>query len=269
MTTPSETVLARILSHKYREVAERAERVPLAQLQARLADAPPVRDFAAALRRDRPALIAEVKKASPSKGVLVENFDPLALASTYAASGAAAISVLTDERFFQGSLDYLTAIRQIPGIPPLLRKDFLVDSYQVVEARAAGADAVLLIVAALEDAKLAELLRMTYSLGMHALVEVHDVAELGRALALGVQVLGVNNRSLHTFQTTLDTTAQVAAALPAKGRPVFVSESGIFTAAHVEQVRALGVDAVLVGEAIVTAPDVAAKARELSGGTER
>jgi len=248
---------------------------------------PPPRAFDAALRQPgRVALIAEVKKASPSKGVLVENFDPLALARTYAENGAAAISVLTDVRFFQGSLQYLQGIRALgaagwaigegaaPRIPqrpapiPLLRKDFILDAYQVYEARAYGADALLLIVAALDDAALAELLALTQKLGMQALVEVHDEAELERALALGATLVGVNNRNLHTFATSLETTRRLAARLPTANRPLLISESGIATAADVARVREWGVDAVLVGEALVTATDVAARVRELAGATQ-
>ncbi|HEX9369372.1 MAG TPA: indole-3-glycerol phosphate synthase TrpC [Roseiflexaceae bacterium] len=275
------TFLTRILDHKRTEVARQALKLPLAQLRAAGASAPPPRPFDAALRRPgRAALIAEVKKASPSKGVLVEQFDPLALARTYAANGAAAISVLTDVRFFQGSLKFLQGIRdlglgsrdlgnasQVPSPKsqvPLLRKDFILDPYQVYEARAYGADALLLIVAALDDATLAQLLGLTHELGMQALVEVHDEGELDRALAAGARLIGVNNRDLHTFVTTLETTRRIATRLPARDRPILVSESGIATAADVARVRAWGADAVLVGEALVTAPDVAARVRELA-----
>ena len=282
------TFLTKILDHKRTEVARQALKVPIAQLQANIAAALPPRAFDAALRRPgRVALIAEVKKASPSKGVLVENFDPLALARTYAENGAAAISVLTDVRFFQGSLQYLQGIRERLGtrgwglgnaaqLPitnpqspiPILRKDFILDAYQVYEARAYGADALLLIVAALEDTTLAELLALTHELGMQALVEVHDEAELDRALALGATLVGVNNRDLHTFVTSLETTRRLAARLPADNRPLLISESGIATAADVALVREWGVDAVLVGEALVTAPDVAGRVRELAGATQ-
>jgi len=290
MTVDTGSFLDRIMEHKRAEVARQKLKIPLAQLEAQLAVAPPPRDFAAALRRPgHVALIAEVKKASPSKGVLIEHFDPLALAYTYAANGAAAISVLTDVRFFQGSLKYLEGIRAMgvggwgmgvgesslnpiphppsPGAwpPPLLRKDFIFDPYQVCEARAYGADALLLIVAALNDHTLAALLSLTHELGMQALVEVHDEVELERALAAGASVVGVNNRDLRSFVTTLETTARIAAQLPADRRPVLVSESGIATPADVARVRAWGADAVLVGEGLVTAPDIAARVRELAG----
>ena len=273
------TFLTRILDHKRAEVARQKVDLPLEQLQIRIAAAPPPRPFDAALRRPgRVALIAEVKKASPSKGVLLESFDPLELARIYAQNGAAAISVLTDMRFFQGSLKYLQGIRELADrgwglsvrdiIPtPLLRKDFILDPYQVYEARAYGADALLLIVAALEDSALAGLLALTRELGMQALVEVHDEAELDRAVALGASVIGVNNRDLHTFVTTLETTRRLAARLPAQARPLLISESGIATAADVARVQAWGADAVLVGEALVTAPDIAGRVRELASPT--
>lgn len=267
MTNP--TILDTILAHKREEVARQRIKVPQAALEERIARAPAVRDFAAALRKPHgTALIAEVKKASPSRGVLIEHFDHLALAQTYAANGAAAISVLTDVRFFQGSLKYLEGIRRAQPAdgPPLLRKDFILDPYQIYEARAYCADALLLIVGALDDTALRDLLALTERLGMHALVEVHTPAELHRALGAGARVIGVNNRDLHTFTTSLETTAAVAAQLPTgPDRPVLVSESGIFTAAHVAQVRAYGADAVLVGESLVTAPDTAALVWELAG----
>ncbi len=278
MTEDSRTFLARILEHKQGEVARQQAKIPLSQLATRIAQRPPARDFAAALRiPGRAALIAEVKKASPSRGVLIENFDPLLLARTYAAHGAAAISILTDQRFFQGSIKFLEGIRDLdlratgaypdrsdaPPVP-LLRKDFIIDSYQIHEARAYGADALLLIVAALEDRVLSDLLIQTRELGMQALVEVHSTAELQRALAVGAELIGVNNRDLHSFHTNLATTEQVSASLPHNPRPLLVSESGIFNPGHVAQVCAWGADAILVGEAIVTAPDVGAKVRELS-----
>lgn len=267
-----ETILNRILTHKRVEVERQRIKIPDAQIRARAEAAPPPRDFAAALRAHRPiALIAEVKKASPSKGVLIEHFDPLALAHTYASNGAAAISVLTDMRFFQGSLKHLEGIRAMvdrgKALPvPLLRKDFIIDPYQVAEARAYGADALLLIVAALDDETLAELLALTGSFGMQALVEVHNEDELRRALDAGASIIGVNNRDLHSFTTTLETTRRLAALLPSSHRPLLVSESGIFTAEHVALVRSWGADAILVGEALVTAPDIASKVRELSRG---
>ncbi len=271
MTDASQSFLERILAHKRTEVARQRIKVPVEQITRRAATAPPPRDFAAALRlADRVALIAEVKKASPSRGVLIDNFDPLALARIYAGNGAAAISVLTDSRFFQGSIKYVEGIRTLfdrGTVPPLplLRKDFVIDPYQVIEARAYGADAVLLIVAALDDTILTELLALTGELGMQALVEVHDATELQHALACGATIIGVNNRNLHSFVTTLETTRDLAALLPAQNRPILVSESGIFSAEHIQLVRHWGADAVLVGEALVTAADIAGKVRELRG----
>lgn len=281
-THEAATFLNRILEHKQVEVARQSAKIPRAQLETKIATAPRPRDFAAALRHpERITLIAEVKKASPSRGVLVEDFDPLAIARTYAANGASAISVLTDSRFFQGSLKFLEGIRELkleaqnpppalqaayaPAPVPLLRKDFLIDPYQVYEARVYGADALLLIVAALDDKTLAALLALTYELGMQALVEVHNEPELERALAAGATIIGINNRDLHTFTTTLETTGRLAALLPSHNRPLLVSESGIFTQAHVAQVRAWGADAILVGEALMTAADTAALARALAG----
>lgn len=274
MTAP-DTILGRILAHKRTEVERQRAKVGLQRLEERAARAPAACSFAEALRAGaNVALIAEVKKASPSKGVLVEHFDPLALAATYAAAGAAAISVLTDVRFFQGSLKYLEGIRErfaardSNGLP-LLRKDFIVDPYQVYEARAYGADALLLIVAALDDPALRSLLALTHELGLQALVEVHDERELDRALAAGATIVGVNNRDLHSFVTTLETTERLAALLPSEGRPALVSESGIVSAADVARLRDCGADAVLVGEALVTARDTGERVRELAGVPRR
>lgn len=263
---PQSSILTTILDHKRTEVTRQQRKISYATLRAHAASAAPVRDFAAALRLPgRAALIAEVKKASPSRGVLIEHFDPLAIAQTYVANGAAALSVLTDVRFFQGSLKYLEGIRALDLPTPLLRKDFIIDAYQIAEARAYGADALLLIVAALEDAALAELLAASYEMGMHALVEVHDAAELERALAVGAQLIGVNNRNLHTFTTELTTTQMLAARLPVAARPLLVSESGIASAADAALVHSWGADAILVGEALVTAEDIGARVRALTG----
>lgn len=266
------TYLDRILDHKREEVARQQLKVPLDQLRHRVDQALPPRPFSAALRRpDRLALIAEIKQKSPSKGVLMPNFDPHTLARTYIENGADALSVLTDNRFFGGSLQYLKAIRELettlspPASVPLLRKDFLLEAYQIYEARAYGADALLLIVAALDDDRLRELLELTESLGMEALVEVHDETELDRALACGATTIGVNNRDLRTFEVDLATTERLAARLSSCDRPVLVSESGIRDAADLDRLRAWHADAILVGEAIVTAPSIAAKVRELTG----
>jgi indole-3-glycerol phosphate synthase len=258
----TQTVLDKILDNTAQEVAARQQITPLAVMIDAAERTDPPRDFAGALRRETVALIAEVKHASPSRGVLVDPFDPVALATTYAANGAAAISVLTDARFFQGSLDDLRAVRAAVDVP-VLRKDFVLDFYQVYEARAAGANAVLLIVAALDDAQLADLYALVRSLDLTALVEVHDEAELDRALHIGARVIGINNRDLHTFNVDLGTTARLAQRVPA--RVTLVAESGVHRAADVEAMAAAGARAVLVGEAVVQANDTAARVRELSG----
>jgi indole-3-glycerol phosphate synthase len=259
------SVLSEILATKRTDVAHLRERCPLAQLQERLIDAAPTRDFKAALcNRSEAALIAEVKKASPSKGVIRADFDPLEIARTYAANGAACLSVLTDEAYFQGSLDYLRQIRSEVSVP-LLRKDFIIDPWQVAESRLAGADAVLLIVAALPPRDLKDLLALTRDYGMAALVEVHDEDELREALDAGADLIGINNRDLHTFCTTLSVTLRLLAALPADHGCTVVSESGIFTREDVLRLQAAGVQAVLVGEALMREADIGAKVRSLFG----
>ncbi len=256
-------ILDKIVTAKQRELAAAKVERPLADLEARSASRPAPLDFAAALRRDRIAVIAEVKKASPSRGLLCPDFDPVRLAQCYAAGGAAAVSVLTEVDHFQGSLSYLAEIKTAAGLEatPLLRKDFLFDPYQVYEARAFGADAILLIVAILDDGTLANLLALANSLGMQCLVEVHDETELGRALAAGVNIIGINNRDLRTFEVDIATTERLAALIP-EGHTI-VSESGIRTRADIDRLSECGVSAVLVGEALVTAEDAAAALREL------
>lgn len=258
--------LEQILAWKRQEIPRQKREVPIATLRARAALAPRPRDFAGALRPTAggpPRLIAEVKRASPSKGLLTHDFDPVRLATAYEAGGAAAISVLTDQRFFQGRLDHLTAVRQAVRLP-VLRKDFILDPYQIVEARAAGTDAVLLIVAVLGDADLKGLLAEAARWGMAALVEVHDEAEAARALAAGARIIGVNNRNLRDFSVNLETTARLRPLIPPD--VILVSESGIRTAQDVQRLAAMGVDAVLVGEALVRAKDVIGKTRELASG---
>jgi indole-3-glycerol phosphate synthase len=259
------TVLDRIVASKRRELAEARARAPEAALDRRLAEAPAPRDFRAALEREAGvAVIAEVKKASPSAGVLRGDFDPAALARTYDAHGAACLSVLTDEPFFQGSLGHLTAVRAAVG-RPLLRKDFVLERYQLLEARLAGADAVLLIAEVLDGEALPRLLGQARELGLQALVELYDRHNLPRVLDSGARLVGVNNRDLRTFVTRLEHTLEVAAGLP---RDVcLVSESGIRNRADVERLRAGGVRAVLVGEALMRAPDVGAKLDELRGAS--
>ena len=268
--------LDEIFAHKRTEIAGQKAALPLAEMSALAAAAPPPRDFIAGLRqaRPRPALIAEIKRGSPSRGLLVADFDPLKLAAIYTDNGAAAISVLTDERYFGGSLDHLRAVAVAQGGRaqglPLLRKDFICDPYQVYQARAAGADAILLIVASLAPPLLAELLALAQDLGMAALVETHDEAELEIALASRARLIGINNRNLHDFTVSLETTLRLGRRVPAE--VCLVAESGIFTAEDVARLAEVeregggrGVDAILVGEALVTAADVGAKVRELAG----
>jgi indole-3-glycerol phosphate synthase len=257
-------VLDEIVAHKREEVAACRVARPLAGLEAACRKLAPARELAEALtpgagRRVR--LIAEVKKASPSKGVLAGDLDVTAQARAYAAAGADAVSVLTDSRWFKGSLDDLIAVRAALS-RPLLRKDFTVDEYQLWEARAAGADAVLLIVAALDRGALRDLYQAAKGIGVHPLVEAHTAAELEEALGLGARVVGVNNRNLQTLETDLATSLRLLPLVP-PGH-VAVAESGIFTRDDVERVARAGAHAVLVGEALVRARDVAAKVRELS-----
>jgi len=260
---PTETILAEITRHKRDEIAQSRRDRPLALLQEEVSLAPLPRDLAVALRAPGVSLIAEVKRASPSKGLLRADLDAAALARTYEESGASAVSVLTDRRFFGGGLDDLRAVRQSVTLP-LLRKDFVLDPYQVYEARAAGADAVLLIVAALSDDSLDALYRLVRELGMTALVEVHGEAELQRALEIEPRVVGVNNRDLRTFEVSLETTARLRPLVP--DDVVLVSESGVHTRADVERLAAIGADAMLVGESLVRAADVGHKIEQLLGG---
>ncbi|MDG4594396.1 MAG: indole-3-glycerol phosphate synthase TrpC [Candidatus Contendobacter sp.] len=259
-------ILQRILARKAEEVAERGARLGLPELRQRIERLPPPRSFQRSLERTiaggRPAVIAEIKRASPSKGLLRDPFLPAAIARSYAAAGACCLSVLTDRDFFQGHEDFLREARAACELPAL-RKDFIIDPYQVYEARAIGADCILLIVAALDDATLAELARLAADLGMDVLVEVHDAEELDRALASGAALIGINNRNLRTFETRLDTTLNLLPHIPAD-RAV-VTESGIHTPADVALMRAHGVHAFLVGEAFMRAPDPGAKLVELFG----
>jgi len=257
------TILDQIVASKQREIAERRARVTVVELERRLSAAPPVRDFRAALLRGPGiGIIAEVKKASPSAGVLRADFDPVAIARSYAAAGADAISVLTDAPYFQGELAHLTAIRAAVT-PPLLRKDFLLDPYQVLEARVAGADAVLLIAEILDDATLRLLLRETHALGMQALVELYDRVNVARVVASGATLIGINNRDLRTFNTRLEHTLELAPLVPADR--VLVSESGIKTSSDIERLRSAGVKAVLIGETFMRSDNAEAKLRELRG----
>ena len=262
MTSPD--ILARILATKADEIAAAKRARPMREISAvaRAQSAP--RDFEGALRAKiaagRPAVIAEVKKASPSRGVLRADFDPPAIAASYEAGGAACLSVLTDRSYFQGAPEYLAAARAACALPAL-RKDFLIDEYQIAEARALGADAILLIVAALPDARLAALEACARDLGMSVLVEVHDGAELDRALRLATPLVGINNRNLRTFDVSLATTLDLLPSIPA-GKLV-VTESGILAPADVATLRSRGVHAFLVGEAFMRAADPGAALAEL------
>ena len=250
------TILDTILARKREEVAARRERTSLFELKARAASAPPLRGFAdavaAKIAAGQAAVIAEVKKASPSKGVIRADFDPAAIARSYAAGGAACLSVLTDVDFFQGADEYLVAARDACALP-VLRKDFIVDAYQLYEARVLGADCVLLIAAALDDAQLSEYAFIADELGMDVLVEVHDLDELERALPIPARLLGINNRNLTTFEVSLQTTHELKVAVPADR--VLVTESGILARADVALMRDNAIHAFLVGEAFMRQPD--------------
>ena len=257
-------ILEKILATKVREVAAARARVDDATVRARARAAPAVRDFAAALHAKivtgHAAVIAEVKKASPSRGVLREHFVPAAIARDYAAHGAACLSVLTDAEYFQGSLDYLVEARAACDLP-CLRKDFMIDEYQVHEARAAGADCILLIVAALEPAQLVALEASAMALGMAVLVEVHDAAELAIALEMKTPLLGINNRNLRTFETSLSNTIDLLPRIPA-GKLV-ITESGILAVDDVRLMRSHAVNAFLVGEAFMRSPSPGAELQRL------
>jgi indole-3-glycerol phosphate synthase len=265
------SILETILSRTRADLADRRVRVPLAELQARCRDRAPAADVRRALRREagqgvrrRGAVrvIAEIKQASPSRGVIRPGFDPVALARDYAAAGAQAISVLTDAPFFQGGLDHLVAVRAAVEVP-LLRKDFHLDPYQLWEARAAGADAVLLIVAALPVGQLQDLLGLSRELGLAGLVEVHTRPELEVAMASGADLIGINNRDLQRFAVSLETTFTLLPLVP--DRIVLVSESGIAEPAQVTRLAAAGVDAILVGEGLLRHRDVGDALRQLCG----
>jgi indole-3-glycerol phosphate synthase len=247
-----ENILDRILATKRNEVAQAQRQRPLAQMRSDAERQRDVRDFVGAIRsqlqQDRPAVIAEIKKESPSKGVLRADFDPAAISAAYAENGAACLSVLTDAQYFQGSLNDLAAARSASGLP-VLRKDFVIDGYQIYEASASGADAILLIVAALSDAELIDYEAIAAALGMAVLVEVHDAAELERALSLKTPLIGINNRNLRSFETSLQTTVDLLPQMPSDR--IVVTESGIISKPDVARMRAAGVHVFLVGEAFM------------------
>jgi indole-3-glycerol phosphate synthase len=259
-------ILDEILENKRREVAERQATVPLADVTARAAAAPPARDFLAALRRPGVSIISEIKRQSPAKGALRLDMDAPTMAASYEAAGASCISVLTDQRYFKGSDADLIAVRERVQLP-VLRKDFVVDAYQIHEARAIGADAVLLIVVALTPAEIREMAALARSLGMAALVEVHTEDELRVALDVGAELIGINNRDLTRMVTDVKTTAKLRPLVP--DGVTLVSESGIRTADDIAMLRGLGVDAALIGESLVTAPDAGDLLRSFlaAGGT--
>lgn len=246
------TILQRIVEVKRAEVAKALARCSASSMKERAHAAGAVRDFVAALRAKKPAVIAEIKKASPSRGVLREDFDPAAIARSYERAGAACISVLTDEQFFRGHAEHLAMARAASTLP-VLRKDFIIDPFQVLESRALGADCILLIAACLSEAQMRELEALALDLGMAVLVEVHDADELRSALSLRTPLIGINNRNLKTFETNLQTTLDLLDAVPPER--LIVTESGILSTADVARLREAGVNAFLVGEAFMRAKD--------------
>jgi len=256
-------ILDEIVAYKQEELAETKRHLPLAEIKARAADAGPSRGFGRALAGGEGIrLIAEVKKASPSKGIIREDFDPVKIAGTYEESGASCISVLTEKNYFQGSLEYLGSIRNHVDLP-LLRKDFIIDEYQIHEARAFGADAILLIAACLDRRQMEDYLALAAGIGLDVLVESHTYQELDRSLLAGAALVGVNNRDLSTFVVSLQTTLDLLKDIP--DDRIVVSESGIKTRADVVTLRNAGVDAILVGESLMREKDIGKKVKELLG----
>lgn len=258
-------ILEEIVAHTKAELAGRKERLPLAEVKKQASKQPPARSLPAALKGTSLKLIAEIKKASPSRGIICRDFDPARIARIYAAGGASAISVLTEEKYFMGSLAYLKDIRDGLGssCPPLLRKDFIIDPYQVYESRGSGADALLLIAAILTPGRLKELLDLSHQLGMECLVEVHNAGEINAALSAGARIIGINNRDLQTFEIDMKVTERLRPLIPPER--LVVSESGIHNRADMQKIKRWGVSAVLIGEALVSAPDIGVKMREFLG----
>ena len=256
-------ILDEIVAHKKKELLETKRGTSLADQKKRAADAGPIRGFSTALSTGTAIrLIAEVKKASPSKGVIREDFDPVKIAGTYEQSGAACLSVLTEKNYFQGDLGYLGAIRKVVGLP-LLRKDFIIDEYQIFEARAAGADAILLIAACLDRRQMEDFLGTAEGLGLDVLVESHTLKELDKSLIAGARILGINNRDLTNFTVSLQTTFDLLKDIP--DDRIVVSESGIKSRDDVTKLERAGVDAVLVGESLMREKDIGKKVKELLG----
>jgi len=253
-------VLDEIIAKKKEGVEQRKKILPLAHLKRRISQQKPLLDFTLALKGKPMRLIAEVKQASPSRGILCPNFNPTELATTYAQGGANAISVLTEVNYFKGSIDHLAAIREVVKLP-LLRKDFIFDPYQVYESRAYGADALLLIVAILSQEQLKELLSIGHSLGLKCLVEVHNKTDVERALLSGAEIIGINNRDLSTFTIDINTTGQLRPLIPRQ--KIVVAESGIKSRKDIEKLMDWRVNAVLIGEALVTANNILTKMKEL------
>jgi len=254
------TILETIVKVKITEVADLKEKVPLYVLEKIVNDLPPTRNFRDAISSKDCSIIAEVKRKSPSKGELVADFDPVRIASVYTENGAAAISILTDVEFFGGDKAYISAIKKTVGIP-LLRKDFVINPYQIYETRLIGADAILLITAILTEKQLSEFIHLSETLGLAPLVDVHDRADLEKALACGAKIIGINNRDLKTFVTDVKTSMDLIALMPKD--KIVVSESGISTAADMKYLSDLGVDAVLVGEVLMRAESISEKINEL------
>jgi len=257
------TILDEIYKHKLGEVSEDKKRIPVEALKEQIKERQSTKSFGDALKSDNNIrIIAEIKKASPSLGIIREDFNPVEIARIYEAGGAAAISVLTDEKFFRGSLSYLTDVKKSVNLP-ILRKEFIIDSYQIYEARSAGADAILLIAALLSVKEMQNYLDLAGELGMDCLAEIHSEAELKQVLQTNAHIIGINNRDLATFKTDLGTTLRLIPMIPAE--KIVVSESGIKSRADVEKLMKEGVDAILVGETLMKSDDISAKLRELLG----